>query len=187
MNPKIFMNQKVEDMTVSELASAIKLKIKQQTVEDPVKREVKVGDTVRIIRDYTNGIDPYNRVGKIGKVVELDGRSEYRYNVDLANEMNNWVTKVELVKEEKQTLSPEEKINLKKVCLSDKIFCSNCGVIGHCDCSQKQPVLNMDHAKSSLNKFIEVINPIDHMMMTSKDYYIFINQKAIEFFGKRLV
>ena len=84
MKNKEFMEQRVKDMTALELLDAVKHKLipkLEELKKQLQKREVEVGDTVRIIEDWKNNWQSSKRVGKIGKVTELISEGGYRYVV----------------------------------------------------------------------------------------------------------
>ena len=90
-----FMKQLANEMSVSELAEAIKIKSVLRTKEE----EFKVGDRVEIVKDWSftrsSGIE-----GKIGTIMELNNkvRVNYPYQLKLEEGGLYWVHKIKKAK-----------------------------------------------------------------------------------------
>lgn len=90
-----FMEQKAKDMSVTELATAIKLKEKQNS--EVALGEPKVGDTVRVVKYSRNATIAGMYEGKIGILRRIDKRdTKLPYLVEIGNH-THWTQKVELV------------------------------------------------------------------------------------------
>lgn len=63
------------------------------------KQQFKVGDRVRIVKDFASGEDPYKRIGKLATILNLIGYPDYLFIVRVDGEPEAIiVNEVELVK-----------------------------------------------------------------------------------------
>ena len=80
-------------MTAEELVDAIKIKLiprlndLKEQLSFHQKRDIQVGDTIKVVRDYYDGSDPNKIIGKIGEVTELRDNIDYPYRIRFKEEI----------------------------------------------------------------------------------------------------